>query len=260
VLVLGAAFALSGALYAALATPWYRAEVLMAQSKDRPTDGLMSQFGGLASLAGINVGSSDNAEPLALLKSMGFAREFIEEEKLETVLLSRKWNAAEKRWKGPEEDWPDVRDAVEYFDEKVRRVVPDKKTGLVTLAVEWKDPAVAADWANKMASRLNNRMRERAIAESTENIRYLKSEMAQADLISLQQSIGKILEVELQKLMLARNNQQYSFRIIDPAQVPKKKVRPLVIPFAAVGGFLGLLLGVVLLIGRVVLQRVRSVS
>ena len=260
VLSLGAAFALSGALYAALATPWYRAEVLMAQARDRPSDGLMSQFGGLASLAGINLGSNDNAEPLALLNSLGFAREFIEEEKLETVLLARKWNAAEKRWKGPEKDWPDVRDAVEYFDEEVRRVVQDKKTGLVTLAIEWKDPAVAADWANKMASRLNDRMRERAIAESTENIRYLKTEMSQANLISLQQSIGKILEMEMQKLMLARNNQQYSFRIIDPAHAPKKKVKPLVVPFTAIGGVLGLLAGVVLLIGRVVLQRVRSVS
>jgi uncharacterized protein involved in exopolysaccharide biosynthesis len=260
VLALGATFALSGALYAALATPWYRAEVLMAQSKDRSTDGLMSQFGGLASLAGISVGGGENAEPLALMKSLGFAREFIQAEKLETVLLSRKWDAAEKRWKGPQEDWPDVRDAVEYFDEEVRQVVQDKKTGLVTLAIEWKDPVVAADWANKMASRLNSRMRERAIAESTENIGFLKAEMSQANLISLQQSIGKILEMELQKLMLARSNRQYSFRIVDPAHAPKKKAKPLIVPFTAVGGFLGLLLGVILLIGRVVLQRVRSVA
>ena len=60
--------------------------------------------------------------------------------------------------------------------------------------------------------------------------------------------------------MLARNNQQYSFRIIDPAHAPKKKVKPLVVPFTAIGGVLGLLAGVVLLIGRVVLQRVRSAA
>jgi len=258
VLLLGVTFALSGALYASFATPWYRAEVLMAQSKERPADGLMSQFGGLASLAGINLGGSDSAEPLALLSSLGFAREFIQKEELETVLLAEKWDSEAKRWKGPEKDWPDIRDAVEYFDDEVRRVVQDKKTGLVTLAIEWKDPVVAADWANKMSSRLNDRMRERAVAESTENIRYLKTEMAQADLISLQQAIGKILELELQKLMLARNNQQYSFRIIDSAHAPKKKMKPLVVPFTALGGMLGLLVGVIFMIGRVVLQRVHG--
>jgi len=82
--------------------------------------------------------------------------------------------------------------------------------------------------------------------------------MAQADLISLQQAIGKILELELQKLMLARNNQQYSFRIIDSAHAPKKKMKPLVVPFTALGGMLGLLVGVIFMIGRVVLQRVHG--
>ena len=46
---------------------------------------------------------------------------------------------------------------------------------------------VAADWANAMAVRLNEQMRERAIAESTENVGYLKAEIAANSLVALQQ-------------------------------------------------------------------------
>jgi uncharacterized protein involved in exopolysaccharide biosynthesis len=243
VVAVALAFAAAGIAYAVLGTRWYRAEVLMVPAKDRGMDGLMSQFGGLASLAGINLGASDDAEPMAVLKSRGFVQGFIEEHKLETVLLAHKWDAARGTWKGDEEKWPDIRDAVDFFDRKVRRVVEDRKTGVITLAVEWKDPAAAAQWANALAARLNDRMRSRAIAESTENVRYLKQEIATNDLVALQQPMGKLLELELQQLMLARNNKQYSFRIVDTARVPKKPVRPQKVAVVAISLLLGALFG-----------------
>lgn len=233
-----------GTAYSFLATPWYRAEVLMVQSRDGGLDSRLSQFGGLASLAGINLGGGDDSEPMALLKSRGFARDFIAERGLETVLLAHKWDATKGTWKGSEDDWPDIRDAVEFFDRKVRRVTEDRKTGVVTLAIEWKDPKLAAEWANAMAARLNDRMRSRAIEESTENVRFLKEEIAENQLVTLRQSIGKLLETELQKLMLARNNRQYSYRIVDSAVEAKKPIRPKKVAVIAVSLLLGLLFGV----------------
>lgn len=234
----------AGTAYSLLATPWYRAEVLMVPSRDGGLDGRLSQLGGLASLAGINLGGSNDAEPMAVLKSRGFAKDFIEARHLENVLLAHRWDAKRGAWKGDEEDWPDVRDAVDYFDRKVRRVSEDRKTGVVTLAVEWKDPALAAEWANTMATQLNDRMRARAISESTENVRYLREEIAGNTLVPLQQSMGKLLELELQKLMLARNNREYAYRIVDTATVPRKPVRPQRVAVIAVSLLLGLLFGV----------------
>jgi uncharacterized protein involved in exopolysaccharide biosynthesis len=245
-LVIGTAV-LAGALgtaYSFLATPWYRAEVLMLQSRNGALDGRLSQFGGLASLAGINLGGSNDSEPMALLRSRGFAQDFIEERDLATILLGPKWDATRGTWKGDESDWPDIRDAVEFFDRKVRRVTEDRKTGVVTLAIEWRDPVLAADWANAMAARLNDRMRTRAIEESTQNVRFLKEEIAENQFVTLQQSIGKLLEAELQKLMLARNNRQYAYRIVDSAEPPKKPIRPNKVAVVAVSVLLGLLFGV----------------
>ena len=41
----------------------------------------------------------------------------------------------------------------------------DKKSGLITLSITWKDPQVAANWANDLVKQLNEQLREQAIDE-----------------------------------------------------------------------------------------------
>jgi uncharacterized protein involved in exopolysaccharide biosynthesis len=241
-----AVFALASIAYALLAPQWYRAEVLLAPAEDQAAKGLAAQLGGLASLAGISMGDGGTAEPIAVLNSREFARAFIEDHELLTVLLADRWDDEAKRWKANDpKDWPDIRDAVKFFDENVRDVREDARTGLVTLSVEWRDPVVAAEWANILVKRLNDRMRERALAEAEANVTFLQREMGSTSLVSLQQSIGRLLEGELQKLMLARGNEEFAFRVIDKAEPPKRRSRPkralLVILATVLGGMIATL-------------------
>ena len=223
-----AAFALAATTYALIATEWYRAEVLLAPAKDDSMGGIAAQLGGLASLAGISVGNGGSTvESIAVLKSREFARDFIEDQDLLTVLLADQWDADTKRWKGSDpKKWPDIRDAVKVFDDDIRSVREDKLTGLVTLSIEWTDPKVAADWANALVTRLNDRMREKAIVEADTNVKFLRRELESTDVVTLQQSIGRLLESELQKLMLARGNQEFAFRVMDRADPPKRRSSP----------------------------------
>lgn len=246
-----AAFALASIAYALLATEWYRAEVLLAPADEKSTQGLAAQFGGLANLAGIKVGGGGTAEPIAVLKSREFAREFIDDLNLMTVLLSDEWDVDAQRWRSPNpESWPDIRDAVKMFDEKMRIVSENKQTGLVTLAVQWTDPVVAAEWANLLVERLNDRMRERALAEAEANVAYLQAEMSNTNVVAIQQSIGRLLETELQKLMLARGNAEFSFRVIDPAEPPKYRVSPKRTLIVLIGTLLGGLIAVFFVLVR----------
>jgi uncharacterized protein involved in exopolysaccharide biosynthesis len=238
-------FAVLGATYALLATPWYRAQVTLLPMDNKAARGLTSQLGalgGLAGLAGINLGGADKVEPMAVLGSHDFARTFIESQGLLTVLLADKWDAQQKKWKGDPSGAPDIRDAVEYFEKNVRAIGEDRKTGLIVLTVDWKTPAEAATWANLMATQINSQMRARAIDDAERSIAYLRGELQVTTQVSLQQSISRLLESQMQNMMMARGNNEYAFRIIDAARVPKKRFTPkrtlITIGAGAIGGFL----------------------
>ncbi|MFO7686417.1 MAG: Wzz/FepE/Etk N-terminal domain-containing protein [Desulfobacterales bacterium] len=241
--------------YALAATEWYRAEIKLAPADERSANGMFAQIGGLASLAGISVGGGGTAEPIAILKSREFARSFIEAYELVPVLLHEDWDPDAKTWKERDpEKWPDVRDAIRYFDEKVREVSEDAKTGMVVLGVKWTDPEIAVEWATLLVERLNKSMRDRALAEAENNVQYLRDELAATNVLTLQQSISRLLESELQKVMLARGNEEFAFRVIDPAMTPKERFKPRRTLIVALAAVLGLMMSTVLVIALALLR------
>jgi len=196
--------------------------VVVLPVDDDPTARLMSQFGGLANLVGINVPGNNQAEPLGVLQSRQFAAEFIDKHRLLPILFAKKWDAQHQTWKGDREDWPDVRDGVRLFDENLLRIFQDRKTGLVTVSFNWKNPQLAAQWANQYVADVNAKMRARTIVQAQANIDYLRNQIASLDMVSLQQPVSRLLEIEMQKLMLARNSAQFAFRVVDAATTPKR--------------------------------------
>jgi uncharacterized protein involved in exopolysaccharide biosynthesis len=236
--------------YALLADQWYRAQILLVPSDVKSMRGMSASLGnlgavgGLASLAGINIGADNTAEPLAVLTSRDFTRDFIADQKLLPVLFADDWDAKAGRWKDSDPDeWPDMHDAIKFFDEDIRYVEEDKKTKLITLSIEWKDPKVAADWANLLVRRLNDRMRQRSLKEAESHISYLKRELATADVVPLQQSISRVLENELQTAMLARVSEEFAFRVIDSADPPKWRAWPKRAQIVVLAMVFGVLIG-----------------
>nr|WP_258539259.1 Wzz/FepE/Etk N-terminal domain-containing protein [Dissulfurirhabdus thermomarina] len=242
VTLLAAAAALLAAL---LLPPVYRAEVLLApvtdQDQDARLSSLASRFGGLAAMAGVDIGGTESskAEAVATLTSRSFTEAFIKEEKLLPVLFADEWDTEKRRWKAADpEDRPTLWDAWRRFDEDVRFVEEDRKTGLVTLAVEWTDPELAARWANELVRRVNARLRERAVAEARRSIDYLERELRKTDVVELQQAIYRLIEGQIKTIMLANVREEYAFRVIDPAAPPREKERPRR-ALIVVGGTLG---------------------
>ena len=219
-------FALIGLVYVALATPRYLAEVVLAPVEEQSFTASLRQFGSLASLAGLDLsGAGSSIEPIAVLRSRGFARHFIELMGIERDLIDDDRSLA--RLLGlsrPQEQ--DIRDAVAHFTKVVRSVSEDRRTGLVTISISWTDPEVAAAWANHSAELLDDRLRSTAREEAEHNVQFLREELRSADPVTLQQSVGRLLEAELQKLMLARGGSAFAYQIVDPAVAPKKPAKP----------------------------------
>ncbi|WP_129777774.1 Wzz/FepE/Etk N-terminal domain-containing protein [Peristeroidobacter soli] len=246
-------FTLVSAAAAFIITPVYRATTVMV-AVDIEKNGMgmlgsaLGQFGGLASLAGLNLGSGNAAaeESLAVLRSREFTEAFIRDNNLMPQLFEKRWDKDKQQWKGDPEKYPTLAQACKYFDKKVRRLSQDKKSGLITMNIDWRDRATAAAWANELVSRLNAEMRARAIATTNSSVTYLQNELAGTNMVEARQSIGRLMEAQINRRMFANVTEEYALRVVDRALEPDRKediVRPKKAMIIAIGACLGLLLG-----------------
>jgi uncharacterized protein involved in exopolysaccharide biosynthesis len=219
-------FTLAGVAHVAYTPRSYRAEVVMIQVDSKSLPGGLSQLSGLAGLAGVNLSRGENQQPMAVLRSKSLVSSFIDSNNLLPVLFSDHWNSKAGSWELNPADIPTIRDAVTTFDRDIREVSEDKKTGLVTLRIVWSDAATAADWANGLVKAANARLRLQALSDAQRNVDYLQRQVASTGVVSLQNSLGQLLESEMQKLLLARGNEEFAFKVIDAAVAPEEPYRP----------------------------------
>ncbi len=214
-----------------LITPVYRAEVLLAPVTAEKTGGLgalAGQFGDLAALAGISLGGGDQTqEAIATLKSRALTEAFIKENNLMPILFEDEWDADDKGWKDQDpENAPTIWQAYEMFSKDIRTVSADKKGGLVTLAIEWRDPVLAAAWANDLVKRVNRQRQKEAIQEAESSIGYLYKQLAKTSSVEVEQAIYRLVEAQTKNIMVAHAREEYAFKVIDPAVPPEKKAKP----------------------------------
>ncbi len=241
------------------ATPVYRAEVLLApvsSSKGEGIASLFGQLGDLASLVETYVGSGKDrtAESIATLKSRALAIGFINERNLKPVLFPDRWDPVDQRWRGPRGAPTDL-EAYDVFDNDVRRVITDRRSGLVTLAVEWSDPVLAAAWANALAQQVNARRRAEAIEEARTSIAYLQQQLAKNGTVEIKQALYRLIEAQTKTIAVASTREEYAFRVVDPAVTPEKRVRPRRLLLVAAGFCIGVLLAVSLAACRHAIRR-----
>jgi uncharacterized protein involved in exopolysaccharide biosynthesis len=247
----GAAIVAAG--YSLLIPNIYRAEVLLApvSADDAKGGGLASALGGLgglASLAGISMGGQVSIEEnLAVLQSREFLWKFVQEKKLMPILFEDKWDVEAKRWKESDpKKQPGQLDVHRLFTKGgLLSVDKDKKTELVTVAVEWNDAALASDWANALVEDLNLYLAQKTIARSESNLKYLNEELMRAQIEEMRKTLFDLIANEQKQAMLANTQKEFAFKVLDHAVEPDKKIKPkrsqIVILTAFVAGFLAIL-------------------
>jgi LPS O-antigen subunit length determinant protein (WzzB/FepE family) len=229
------ACAVAAALYSLAIKPMYRAEVVLTQVTDDNMglpSGVATQLGGLASLAGINVGlRSGGQEYKAILQSRHLIDEFIERNKLTQVLL-------------PDSKQTSVWRATRRFQSDVLTIRDNSLKGTITVIIEWTDPKVAANWANSFVALANDTIRLRTIEEAKRNIDYLNGQIQQTSVVDLQRVMYSLIETQTKNLMLANGRTEYAFSIVDPGVSPEIRAKPQRTIITLVGLTVGVLLGI----------------
>jgi uncharacterized protein involved in exopolysaccharide biosynthesis len=226
----------------------FKAETLLASAQEEKSGtSSLSQFGGLAAMAGISIPSGSNTEQvIATLESRRFLSLFINNNQLLPVLFEDLWDVGKKAWiLEPNQEEPIPNDGYSIFKGAIS-IDEDKKSGLITLSISWRDPVVAAQWANDLVQQLNEQLREQAIQDSKKRVGYLEQELAKTTLKDMREVLYSLLESEKQKAMLANVNEDFALEVIDPAVAPEQRENPkrkLIVGLGGVcGGFLGIFL------------------
>jgi len=122
---------------------------------------------------------------------------------------------------------------------------PRDKAGLVTLSLEWENPHnpnKIADIANDLVSSMNHHAKRRAILEARDSISFLEKELEQTSILNSQTILYSLIEQQMQKIMLANIRDEFIFKVIDSAIVPKHAETKPVLMIVFVGIMLGVFL------------------
>jgi uncharacterized protein involved in exopolysaccharide biosynthesis len=205
-------------ILALTAVPMYRAQVVVTEVHETgmgAAGSLMGQLGGLASIAGLNLNSTGpDATRAAVLMSRGLVDAFVKHYNLAPLINGNS--------KQPASEWT----AVERFRRTLLDLHEEKLKGTTTISIEWRDPVVAARWANDFVGLANELLRARAVEESTRNIEYLNKQLAQTNVVEIQRVMYGLIEAETKSLMLAHGRAEYAFTIVDPAVPPEVRFSP----------------------------------
>lgn len=271
--LVGATITAAGFLYAILATPLYTAStvVIRADEDENALSSLTSGLGSIAALAGVNVrtGSSSREANLAVLQSRELGEQFMVEQSVLPYLFPEQWDAdsatwrvgqptffgrvmlgfsrwlaatsGDEGWTGPRSE-PSVGAAYERFN-RIRRISQDPRTSLTTVSFVFRDPDLAATWANEYVALANRAIREQAVEESSRALKYLNDTVDQTRLVGLRETIFRLVQTHLERITLANVREEFAFRVIDKAVTPERRSFPqrslVVMASALLGGVVG---------------------
>lgn len=246
VLVLTLFGLLVGVVASFVMTKYYRAEVVVSASEsDSGAAGATSQLAQLAGIAGIGLasgGSGYRQEAIATLRSHETAREFIQSKNIAAILAPDEYRGTTDGGANDiEVNDQRINRVTDFFQKHVLDVREDRRTGMVVVSILWSDPRVSAEWANALVRLTDEKLRGRRRIDAKKSLELLEEVIAQTNAVELKQTLYRMYQFELEKLMQTQVRDSLFFRIIDPATPPDEKDYVVPDPKLLIGG--GVLLG-----------------
>ncbi len=239
--------AILSVLFALSLSNYYQSSALLKPTESNSSSSALSQFGGLASLAGIKMPSGTSSETqlvIETLRSRDFleriilnhdilagllATDYFDHAKGEIVHDTEQYDNAKKIWirdvNYPFKPKPSVLEAYETYMETVI-VEHNEITDYITIYVEHKSPIFAKDFLEIIILELNKSLREKAYVEADMAVNYLREEIVNEKINSLKEALVQLTESQLNTQMITNIKDDYAVTIVDKPYVPEKKSKP----------------------------------
>lgn len=266
-------FAIGSVVYALNLPDIYKSDALLAPAESSSGGDLSKmagQLGGLAALAGVNLGAGESSQTelaVQVMKSRQFIDAFIKNHDLLVPLMASKgWDLANNKlildediYNSSNGEWlreaqglrnaePSAQEAYKVFNKEILSINQDKESGLYTVSIEHYSPYIAQQWVDWLIEDINKVMRERAIAETTQNLAYLNTQLQKTPVADMQNTFYKLIEEQTKSLMLAEVQEEFIFKVVDPAVIPELKSSPKRALICVLGTLLGGMLSVVIVL------------
>jgi hypothetical protein len=246
----------------------YQASALLA-TEEGGVGGLFgptAQLGGVAALAGVRLPAGDADERaigVAKLRSRKFMADFMERHDIIPELMAASaynvstgelsydrtiFDPETRMWirdvAPPLQKTPSSQEAF-LIMAQIYSVTEDGNTGFVTVSIEHISPLIAYQWVTWLVDDLNREMMLEATAEAQQSIDYLTDQLANTQVVALQQVFYRLIEEQMKTIMLADTRAEYLFKTIDPATAPETKSGPfravICVMVTLLGGILGVM-------------------
>ena len=280
IIAITAIFAIGSVIYAINQPNIYKSEALLAPASEEQGGGLSAlagQFGGLASMAGINLGGGGGIDKtqmaIEVMKSRQFTSQFIQKHNILPDLMAvDKWNmaddsityddevydVADKKWirevNSPFKPEPSMQEAYKKFI-KLVLVNSAKDTGMVMVSVEHQSPIVAQQWVTWLVEDINTVMKELDVSEANRSSEFLTKQIALTNVADIRSILYKLIEEQAKTIMFAEVRDEYVFKTIDPALIPEEKAGPKRALICILGTMLGGMLAIMLVLIRHVVRK-----
>jgi hypothetical protein len=261
-------FGVFGYFVAARLPAYYRTQLVLAPAAQLSADtgglgGLASRIGGLASVAGIQLGAARvDRETITLetLRGPTFLIGFAQRRALVLPLFAGKsydpskgeWQLDPKIYDVKKGTWtpeawargnsgPSDADIFKEISQRIS-VEEDRRTGIIRVSVESRSPIVAVQWASTIIEDLNNYVRDKDVQEAKKTLEYLQQQVGTTQVSEMRSIFFALIEEQTKTLMLAHARPEYALKVIDSPVLPDKPSWPRRRLLAALAALAGLAL------------------
>lgn len=238
----------------------YKSEALLFPADNSQSNNMLSQYSGIASIAGISMPSQKGdktSEAIERIKSYEFfSKYFLKAIQLQDLMAISRWdsssnkiiydkklfNSKSRKWTS-KEVIPSTQEAYKTYRE-IMSASQNDKSRFILISIKHQSPNLAKEWTGKIIQLINESMRDADKNKSLKSLEFLNNEASKVTYEHLRKAVSVLQQEQMKSLMLVEANEEYVFKIINSPIAPELKYGPKRLILIIASAFFGFVLGV----------------